>query len=113
MKQQPPERTKRLAVIAAAAVILVMVLLVMDCIFQRGRTGSERLFDERGAAAQLFDAVVPGVRAGGIADNPGHAGPTGGGDRLWAVERLCDQLFGIGGGKLSGVSAGAPPGKSH
>ena len=60
----------------------------MDCIFQRGRTGSERLFDKRGAAAQLFDAVVPGVRAGGIAGNPGHAGPTGGGDRLWAVERL-------------------------
>ena len=46
----------------------------MDCIFQRGRTGSERLFDKRGAAAQLFDAVVPGVRAGGIAGNPGHAG---------------------------------------
>ena len=85
----------------------------MDCIFQWGRTGSERLFDKRGAAAQLFDAVVPGVRAGGIAGNPGHAGPTGGGDRLWAVERLCDQLFGIGGGKFSGVSAGAPPGKSH
>lgn len=79
----------------------------MNCIFQRGRTGSERLFDKRGAAAQLFDAVVPGVRAGGIAGNPGHAGPTGGGDRLWAVERLCDQLFGIGGGKFSGVSAGA------
>ena len=30
MKQQPPERTKRLAVIAAAAVILVMVLLIIE-----------------------------------------------------------------------------------
>lgn len=30
MKQQPPERTKRLAVIAAAAVILVMVLLIVE-----------------------------------------------------------------------------------
>ena len=30
MKQQPPERTKRLAVIAAATVILVMVLLIIE-----------------------------------------------------------------------------------
>ena len=30
MKQQPPERTKRLAVIAAAAVMLVMVLLIIE-----------------------------------------------------------------------------------
>jgi len=30
MKQQPPERTKRLAVIAAAAIILVMVLLIIE-----------------------------------------------------------------------------------
>lgn len=30
MKQHPPERTKRLAVIAAAAVILVMVLLIIE-----------------------------------------------------------------------------------
>ena len=30
MKQQPPERTKRLAVIAAAAVMLVMVLLIVE-----------------------------------------------------------------------------------
>lgn len=30
MKQQTPERTKRLAVVAAAAVILVMVLLIIE-----------------------------------------------------------------------------------
>ena len=35
MKQQTPERTKRLAVIAAAAVILVMVLLIIET-FRRG-----------------------------------------------------------------------------
>ena len=30
MKQQTPERTKRLAVVAAAAVILGMVLLIIE-----------------------------------------------------------------------------------
>ena len=124
MKQQTPERTKRLAVVAAAAVILVMVLLIIETfrlllpgLWTAFSSGDEQALSDyltsEGRLRSFFDAVVPGVRAGGIAGNPGHAGPTGSGDRLWAVERLCDQLFGIVGGKLSGVSAGAPPGKSH
>ena len=96
MKQQPPERTKRLAVIAAAAVILVMVLLIIETfrlllpgLWTAFSSGDEQALSDY-LTSELFDAVVPGVRAGGIAGNPGHAGSTGGGDRLWAVERLCD-----------------------
>lgn len=124
MKQQPPERTKRLAVIAAAAVILVMVLLIIETfrlllpgLWTAFSSGDEQALSDyltsegrlRSFLTLWFLAFVQVVSL----VIPGHASPTGGGDRLWAVERLCDQLFGIGGGKLSGVSAGAPPGKSH
>lgn len=124
MKQQPPERTKRLAVIAAAAVMLVMVLLIIETfrlllpgLWTAFSSGDEQALSDyltsEGrlrsfltlwflAFVQVVSLVIPAMPvqlAAGIAYGP------------W--KRLCDQLFGIGGGKLSGVSAGAPPGKSH
>ena len=109
MKQQPPERTKRLAVIAAAAVILVMVLLIIET-FRLLLPGLWTAFSS-GDEQALSDYLTSEGRLRSFLTLWFLA--FGGGDRLWAVERLCDQLFGIGGGKLSGVSAGAPPGKSH
>ena len=98
MKQQPPERTKRLAVIAAAAVILVMVLLIIET-FRLLLPGLWTAFSS-GDEQALSDYLTSEGRLRSFLT-------------LWFLERLCDQLFGIGGGKLSGVSAGAPPGKSH